>query len=706
MGRNAMDWNVKCQAIVNVMVPFVATFAMLVCQSVAHCQSSISANPQAVAGGSAFGLGLPTHVQPVLSQPNAGQPNVGQDVTNLRSSGMATTNDASPVPVPTVHTPVASRPANAFSATGSLDAVITHGASVVHADVNRAGPSTTVAGDSSDVVFQERLVQGAARFPSTSSGAAQGSLAGGQVVPVSGALPVSDQDPASTAISVPPASMAAPPLAGSSALPAGDALSALPAAGDIAASDAASSNTAALPSPLPASAGMSVPDTLLALPDNPDPALPTTSPGGELPANLPTAALPAMNAMNPGSQAAAPSNSAASEVTLPASNVPASNVPASNSPASNVPAAMAGAPAEPASTPGFNTLPRSVNLPANPNLPATPAPSLAAQSLAAQPANAMNSGLSSSGMSNAPAASAWNTLDRTTLPVSSGYPSTGYPAMAGNTNTTTAAPAPAVPAPVAAASLPGLPGTYTDEQVLAMLATMGISKTDPRLAQPGFLDDVYRAFYQQYLLPNGLVAPASPSGALATGQPASAASGSEMALSVPRTNAPQPWPDSAERSRLAETPGTAVNQTLGGPATRWSPANQPDRSVMPTSHTADANRMLHGDRAGTDRAGADRAGADLVSSTGGQPDRRMRSRASEENFDDLEGSDVFNVSKTNGSTGAATGSEQPGASENNPFVSLLLLISIAGNFFLFIGLRRVWYRHRDLIASTRLVSSE
>ncbi|QDT61983.1 hypothetical protein SV7mr_45240 [Stieleria bergensis] len=691
MGRNAMDWNVKCQAIVNVMVPFVATFAMLVCQSVAHCQSSISANPQAVAGGSAFGLGLPTHVQPVLSQPNA-----GQDVTNLRSSGMATTNDASPVPVPTVHTPVASRPANAFSATGRHDAVITHGASVVHADVNRAGPSTTVAGDSSDVVFQERLVQGAARFPSTSSGAAQGSLAGGPVVPVSGALPVSDQDPASTAISVPPASMAAPPLAGSSALPAGDALSALPAAGDIAASDAASSNTASLPSPLPASAGMSVPDTLLALPDNPDPALPTTSPAGELPANLPTAALPAINAMNPGSQAAAPSNSAASEVALPASNVPASNVPA----------AMAGAPAEPASTPGFNTLPRSVNLPANPNLPATPAPSLAAQSLAAQPADAMNSGLSSSGMSNAPAASAWKTLDRTTLPASSGYPSTGYPAMAGNTNTTTAAPAPvapvpAAPAPVAAASLPRLPGTYTDEQVLAMLATMGISKTDPRLAQPGFLDDVYRAFYQQYLLPNGLVAPASPSGALATGQPASAASGSEMALSVPRTNAPQPWPDSAERSRLAETPGTAVNQTLGGPATRWSPVNQPDRSVMPTSHTADANRMLNGDRAGTDRAGAD-----LVSSTGGQPDRRMRSRASEENFDDLEGSDVFNVSKTNGSTGAATGSEQPGASENNPFVSLLLLISIAGNFFLFIGLRRVWYRHRDLIASTRLVSSE
>lgn len=734
MGRNAMGWNVKYQAIVNVMIPIAALFAALVCQPAAQGQSSLPANPQAVPSGNSFGLGLPTHVQPVAGQPAA----------NIRNRAMATTNDATPVPAPTVENPIPRRQSNASSAINMPTAPMTHPESVVHADINRSGPSTTVAGSSSDAAFQERLVQGAARFPSTSSVSVPDSLAGGAVVPVSGAAPVAgpaatnpaDKSAApSVSVAAPPipgsavpATMEAPPVGGSNpmragdasgsvagnTLPAGDALSALPTAGE----------ASAPPSNVPANAGMSVPDTLLALPGTADTALPTTNPGsGPAAMSLPAMNVPDINSSAAGLPAAPGADTneargATAGMALPM-NIPATGgaaassepsaiasppglssqpstgaqpgaaLPTGSSPAAPT-AAMVGGTPEAGSTPGFNTLPRSVNLPVNPNVSAA-----SGQAMARQPAEATSPGMTHSAMSNAPAASAWKTLDNSGSPTSSGYPSTSYPAVAGNPN-----------AAASSAALPGLPRNYTDEQVLAMLATMGVSKTDPRLAQPGFLDDVYRAFYQQYLVPNGLVAAASQPAASATGRPASTVLGSEMTLSVPRPNGPQSWPNQRERASLADTPGTAVNQTLGAAATRWSPAspgqtNQPDRSVMTASHTADPERMLQ----------RERAERELASRTGRQPeDRRTEDRRTvrpgQDSFDDLESSDVFNVSKAKKPTGNSSGSEQRVSSENNPFVSLLLLISIAGNFFLFIGLRRVWYRHRDLIASTRLVSNE
>ncbi len=43
--------------------------------------------------------------------------------------------------------------------------------------------------------------------------------------------------------------------------------------------------------------------------------------------------------------------------------------------------------------------------------------------------------------------------------------------------------------------------------------------------------------------------------------------------------------------------------------------------------------------------------------------------------------------------------------KSNPYVNVFLLCSLVANAFLFVSLHRLWYHHRDLIASSRMASS-
>ena len=43
--------------------------------------------------------------------------------------------------------------------------------------------------------------------------------------------------------------------------------------------------------------------------------------------------------------------------------------------------------------------------------------------------------------------------------------------------------------------------------------------------------------------------------------------------------------------------------------------------------------------------------------------------------------------------------------KSNPYVNVFLLCSLVANAFLFISLHRLWYHHRDLIASSRMAAS-
>lgn len=56
-------------------------------------------------------------------------------------------------------------------------------------------------------------------------------------------------------------------------------------------------------------------------------------------------------------------------------------------------------------------------------------------------------------------------------------------------------------------------------------------------------------------------------------------------------------------------------------------------------------------------------------------------------------------------TRAGIGGASGAITRSNPYVNVFLLCSLVANAFLFISLHRLWYHHRDLIASSRMASS-
>ncbi|QEF99841.1 hypothetical protein Mal15_39080 [Stieleria maiorica] len=335
-----------------------------------------------------------------------------------------------------------------------------------------------------------------------------------------------------------------------------------------------------------------------------------------------------------------------------------------------------------------------------------------------------------------------------------GGSSLGMPAMNLPATTTTAA---ATQTADPRATAPSLPTSWTYDQIAQLGRLFGIEPTDPRMRDKAFVNDLYVGYREhqakqqsaaqtaitsnnqtQFTSPQipSLGTPSQPFGTAE--QPTSDPRFANLNGATTAATATDPWGSAAASSprptdvdpRLSQKdidglpPGAWSYDKYGNPIdkeryvldrfgqrvdeeTQWElTIGRKRRLEEERLARLDAERARLGlsSESPSSRPGSasdlavsgGQSAAPVVPTSGSAPATRPRDGANE-------ASGLGN--RVPPADQAGIGGAAGAIGRSNPYVNVFLLCSLVANAFLFISLHRLWYHHRDLIASSRMAAS-